>query len=181
MRLPKQPPDSTAQMIEILQKRPKLFFDPSSEIQETLKDADNRYWNWEDTHYRASRSGLIAEDLWALIKHSRRNSRHSTLVLDTHGNPFTFRPTNTITRILHMIDLHLGGTIGSTAKVLSNIDDQQRYLATSLREEAIASSMIEGAVTTRADAKEMLQRERQPRSKSEWMILNNYNTIQYDI
>jgi Fic family protein len=44
-------------------------------------------------------------------------------------------------------------------------------------EEAIASSQIEGAVTTRKVAKEMLRAERKPRNRSEQMILNNYYTI----
>ncbi|MDL5501785.1 MAG: transposase, partial [Candidatus Methanoperedens sp.] len=44
-------------------------------------------------------------------------------------------------------------------------------------EEAIASSQLEGAVTTREHAKSMLRQERKPRNKSEQMILNNYNTI----
>jgi len=44
-------------------------------------------------------------------------------------------------------------------------------------DEAIASSQIEGAVTTRRVAKEMLRNERKPKSKSEQMIMNNYHTI----
>ncbi|MFM6350171.1 MAG: hypothetical protein ACKPFK_34275, partial [Dolichospermum sp.] len=45
-------------------------------------------------------------------------------------------------------------------------------------EEAIASSQIEGAVTTRIVAKEMLRQQREPRNQSERMIRNNYITIQ---
>ena len=44
-------------------------------------------------------------------------------------------------------------------------------------EEAIASSQLEGAVTSREVAKEMLRSERKPKDKSEKMILNNYLTI----
>jgi len=44
-------------------------------------------------------------------------------------------------------------------------------------EEAIASSQLEGAVTTRQVAKRMLREGRRPRSKAERMILNNYNAI----
>lgn len=45
-------------------------------------------------------------------------------------------------------------------------------------EEAIASSQIEGAVTTRKEAKEMLRKRLAPKSKSQQMIINNYKTIQ---
>ena len=44
-------------------------------------------------------------------------------------------------------------------------------------EEAIASSIIEGAVTTREIAKEMLRTQRPPRDTAEQMILNNYQTM----
>jgi Fic family protein len=46
-------------------------------------------------------------------------------------------------------------------------------------EEAIASSQMEGAVTTRKNAKEMLRKNDKPRSKSDQMILNNYYTIKH--
>jgi Fic family protein len=45
-------------------------------------------------------------------------------------------------------------------------------------EEAIASSQIEGAATTRKVAKEMLRTGRSPVNRAERMILNNYITIQ---
>jgi len=46
-----------------------------------------------------------------------------------------------------------------------------------LMEEAIASSQIEGAATTRRAAKEMLRTGREPETRGERMILNNYRTI----
>jgi len=45
-------------------------------------------------------------------------------------------------------------------------------------EEAITSSQLEGAVTTREVAKEMIRTGRKPRDTSEQMILNNYATMQ---
>ena len=53
-----------------------------------------------------------------------------------------------------------------------------RYIVSSLMEEAIASSQIEGAVTTTKEAKRMLRENRKPRSRSERMILNDYLTMQ---
>jgi Fic family protein len=58
-------------------------------------------------------------------------------------------------------------------------EDKDKYLVSSIMEEAIASSQIEGAVTTRKKAKEMLRKNDKPRSKSEQMIVNNYRTIQH--
>lgn len=46
-------------------------------------------------------------------------------------------------------------------------------------EEAIASSQMEGAATTREVAKDMLRKKISPKNKSQRMILNNYNTINF--
>lgn len=56
---------------------------------------------------------------------------------------------------------------------------QELYLISSIMEEAIASSQMEGAATTREAAKEMLRKKISPKDKSQRMILNNYNTINF--
>ncbi|MBV9122210.1 MAG: hypothetical protein JO112_02470, partial [Planctomycetes bacterium] len=57
-------------------------------------------------------------------------------------------------------------------------DLRDHVIIRSLMEEAIATSQIEGAVTTRKVAKEMLLTNRKPRNRSEQMIVNSYRTIQ---
>lgn len=56
---------------------------------------------------------------------------------------------------------------------------QQHYLVNSLMEEAIRSSQLEGATTTRKVAKDLLRTGREPADRSERMILNNYRALQY--
>ena len=53
------------------------------------------------------------------------------------------------------------------------------YVISSLMEEAIASSQMEGAVTTRNDAKKMLRMQRKPNNTSEQMIYNNYLAMEH--
>jgi len=48
----------------------------------------------------------------------------------------------------------------------------------SLIEEAMTSSQLEGASTSRVRAKQMLREDRAPRDRSEQMILNNYSAMQ---
>jgi Fic family protein len=57
--------------------------------------------------------------------------------------------------------------------------EKKYYLSSSLMEEAIYSSKMEGASTTRIAAKDMLRKKKSPQNKSQQMIVNNYNTIQY--
>lgn len=73
--------------------------------------------------------------------------------------------------------MNFGGTLGANSPIPA--EDKHRYLVSSLMEEAIASSQMEGASTTRKKAKDMLRKGTKPRNKSEQMILNNYNTIQH--
>jgi Fic family protein len=46
-------------------------------------------------------------------------------------------------------------------------------------EEAIASSRMEGAATTRKVAEYMLRKNEKPKNKDQQMILNNYLTINH--
>ncbi|MCR9263935.1 MAG: Fic family protein [Flavobacteriaceae bacterium] len=78
---------------------------------------------------------------------------------------------------LHYLDFNFGAGI-QKEQLLSDLDRQQ-YLNNALMEESIFSSMIEGATTTRVKAKEMLRKNKKPRNKSEQMILNNYEAIQF--
>jgi Fic family protein len=78
---------------------------------------------------------------------------------------------------LHQIDLGSGGQV-SLPDQITNPQTRDRYLVSSLMEEAITSSQLEGAVTTREVAKEMIRTGRKPRDNSERMILNNYATMQ---
>jgi Fic family protein len=55
----------------------------------------------------------------------------------------------------------------------------RRFLVNSLMEEAIRSSQLEGATTSRVVAKEMLRSGREPEDRSERMIVNNYRALQF--
>jgi Fic family protein len=78
---------------------------------------------------------------------------------------------------LHYIDLHSGGSVALPDQVL-NPDVRDRYIVSSLMEEAITSSQLEGAAVTRDVAKEMIRTGRSPRDTGERMILNNFRTMQ---
>jgi Fic family protein len=78
--------------------------------------------------------------------------------------------------ILHRIDLGSGGLIQMPDQI-TNPDTRDRYYIGSLIDEAITSSQLEGAATTRLIAKEMIRTGRTPRDRSERMILNNYHAM----
>jgi Fic family protein len=58
-------------------------------------------------------------------------------------------------------------------------EHRERFVISSLMDEAISSSMLEGASTTVKVAKDMLRRGRKPRTQGERMVANNYRAILY--
>jgi Fic family protein len=84
-----------------------------------------------------------------------------------------------VLRSLHYVDQRCSGEIATPAVVTTDEQARQHYLVNSLMEEAIRSSQLEGATTSRNVAKEMLRSGRLPQDRSERMILNNYRALQF--
>lgn len=132
-----------------------------------------RYRHWEKLRFLTPPSGLTSEEWWALIKLARTLQRRPVPLTDSSDRPFTISTPDPCLELLSRIDRELTGTIAVDEPIL-NQSTRDRYLFSSLIEEAISSSQIEGAVTTRVIAKELLQSRRRPRDRSETMIANNY-------
>src|SRR5258708_3942640 len=98
-------------------------------------------------------------------------------LVDKNGRPFTYSVPDLAQQHLHTIDQSLSGLITLSEEVTSP-STRDRYIVSSLIEEAITSSQLEGASTTRQVAKEMLRSGRPPKDKSERMIVNNYLAMQ---
>lgn len=96
-------------------------------------------------------------------------------LLDRRGRPFHFSITD---RILQHVLRAEGGASDPLGLVGHSPGMERRYLVSSLIEEAIHSSRLEGAATTRAVARRMLRDGRRPRDHGERMIADNYRTIE---
>ncbi|MDO5503802.1 MAG: Fic family protein, partial [Actinomycetia bacterium] len=94
-------------------------------------------------------------------------------LLDLEGAPFTYTLPDALLELSADITSRASGQIAISEQV-TNASTRDRYLVDSLIEEAITSSQLEGAVTSRRVAKEMLRSGRRPRNHSEQMIFNNY-------
>jgi Fic family protein len=107
----------------------------------------------------------------------RRQTGNRTIPLrDNGGQEFNFTVPDLVTDLLHQIDRG-GGTFVEIPEQVTNAEQRDRYVVRSLMEEAITSSQLEGAATTREVAKKMLADGRKPRDRSERMIVNNYVTM----
>ena len=84
---------------------------------------------------------------------------------------------NRLNMMLHEIDMNL--SLGFMPGDPLDSNKRLMYTISSMMEESIASSQIEGAVTTTKVAKSMLRNGREPKDRSELMIRNNFNAMQY--
>jgi len=82
-------------------------------------------------------------------------------LLDQRGIPFRYCEPDPVPERLHAIDLGAGGRI-ALPDAITNPETRDRYSISSLIEEAIASSQLEGALTTRVVAKEMIREGERP-------------------
>ncbi|MDO8539559.1 MAG: Fic family protein [Opitutaceae bacterium] len=134
------------------------------------------YLHWEKLQRLPAPAGASHEDWWLALKLARSGVLRPVPLKDKQGHPFQFGVPETVQEELHQIDIGAGGAIG-VPEPITNPQTKDRYLIRSLIEEAITSSQLEGAVTTRAVAKEMIRTGRPPRDTSEQMILNNFATM----
>lgn len=146
-------------------------------IREIVTRINNDYLYWSEVKYRASALSLDAEALWAQVK--RERAKTDVEIWNHSGTRIHFSLTNAMQRECHNFDMDFGGSWGASKVFPDDTNTQELYLISSIMEEAIASSQIEGASTTREAAKDMLRRKITPRDRSQRMILNNYNTIAF--
>jgi Fic family protein len=138
--------------------------------------SDGRYLHWDELRFRKPPEGLTHEDWWVGLKMRRQTGYRKIPLKGTGGQKFHFNVPDLVTDLLHQIDRG-GGTFVEIPEQVTNIEQRDRYVVRSLMEEAITSSQLEGAATTRDVAKKMLSEGRKPRDRSERMIVNNYVTM----
>jgi Fic family protein len=150
------------------------------DFQKLFAQAENahlgKYLHWDELWHREPPKDLTREEWWFLLKLQRQSLKQFVPVADKQNSMFNLVLTPTILQSLHEMDLRAGGQIRMPEQV-TNAESKDAYYVSSLIEEAITSSQLEGATTTRRVAKEMLRTGRPPRDLSERMILNNFMTM----
>ena len=153
----------------------KHFANP--EVMKLARRANYEYWYWTELKHKPLPEGVPPADVWAIVKLTRNATRKNLEIAGVPGCRFQYQVTEPTAEKLHRFDLYMGGILQTEAVIPA--DDKSRYLLSSIMEEAIASSQLEGAASTREVAKDMLRKKRPPRNQSERMIFNNYQTIQF--
>ena len=147
---------------------------PDEKLTAIIEKINDEYEYWDKVKYKnIPESCTSVQELWTRVK----ASRITTTVYTWDSYDVSFGLTNRMQRMCHEFDMNFGGSWGNSA-VLSH-ENREQYLISSLMEEAIFSSQMEGAATTRKVAKEMLRKKMAPKDKSQQMIANNYQTIRF--
>lgn len=149
----------------------------SEQLRTLVKEANKEYIYWEKFKYHKIPNGFSLEEAWAFLKFSRSSNAETSPVIGINNRNFTFTVTKNMYQKLSLIDSNTSGFLTADVKKPTNIQKSQLILS-GLTEEAIASSQIEGANTSRKVAKEMLLSQRKARTRDEQMIINNYQVMQ---
>ncbi|MBB6371541.1 Fic family protein [Chryseobacterium shigense] len=137
-----------------------------------MKKIDDDYLYWDKVKYLSKETD--PKKYWNAIKFYR-NLRTNKIKFGKYY--FKYFMTEYIQKSLHLFDLNIGGNLGSNIGIAET--DKNKFVISSIMEEAIASSQMEGANTTRRKAKEIIQKELKPKTKSEQMIVNNFITMRH--
>lgn len=169
-----KPPVRAPQLLDLLRK--------GVEVERILRarlgpEVDGRYEHWDRLRHLTPPAGLTHEEWWTGIQLARRAPARQLPIYDKDGQPFVLTVTNTMLRELNFLDREAARNI-----LGANPDDEtairRRQLVRSMIEEAMTSSQLEGASTSRQAAKEMLRSGRSPNNRSEQMIFNSFAAMQ---
>src|SRR5262245_34428082 len=171
MKIPASPPsrDEVMRLLSSSADKLRKLFDPAI----SRPTVGDRYLHWEELRFRSLPKGLTLEEWWGAIKFARRATYKHLPFSTTEREPFVLASPDPMLRMLSDADRNLSGRV-SVPEQVRNPGTRDRYLMSAYIEEAITSSQLEGAATTRKVASEMLRTGRKPTDEGERMIWNNF-------
>ncbi len=139
---------------------------------------DSHYYHWSQLIRRDPPGDLTHEEWWFALKFRRQAQMRELPLHRKNGQPFTFALTDEVLRLTDQVARRLGGPREDAAHTLTR-HNRDMHVVRSLVEEAITSSQLEGASTTRRIAVDLLDSGRAPVDVSERMIVNNYMGMEF--
>ncbi|WP_300679862.1 Fic family protein [Nocardioides sp.] len=173
MKTPMPPPDVTALRVAMMQEDADRFLHVLDLVLHGSA-LTTRYLPWDKVRYKQPPGDLSHEEWWLGIKFGRRGAQRDLPALRAiDGTAFSYLLPDEVLAGVDAITRNASGAITISEEV-TNPATRDRYIVSSLIEEAITSSQLEGAATSRRVAKDMIRNGRTPRDRSERMIFNNY-------
>ena len=172
MKVPAPPPDTTSILSNLSPGRLVTL------LRSRGSAMTGDYLPWDTLRFKTPPDGMTSEEWWLSIRMARQSvERPIPQLVDKEGQPFSYTLPDALLRLNDEVTRGSSGQIAISEQV-TDTATRDRYIVSSLIEEAITSSQLEGAATSRRVAKEMIRSGRKPRDISERMILNNYRAMQ---
>ncbi|MDP3900598.1 MAG: Fic family protein [bacterium] len=153
------------------------FFDAKNktELFDFIKKfLNSEYIYWDEFRFKEPLpEGVSREELWLAIKFFRESQNLKSIITNTNGKNFTWTKLDYFEEFFHELDMSTGGELFVERAGVDKVN-KQKLITRGIMEEAIASSQLEGAATSRQAAKQMLREGRKPKNESEQMIVNSY-------
>lgn len=140
-------------------------------MEELIRQFTDRYLTREEIAYRLPVSLPISE-FWPIIDKARRDNSIELPLKTQNGEHFRFVMNKSITKQCNTV-----ASIARKSHLLDALPPEIMEDATI--DEAVWSSVIEGAFTSRAEAAKIIRQDKVPVNKSEQMIKNNYRAMLY--
>ncbi len=176
MKKPQKPPDMAGSFTAEYNEFVSRFYHGGEEGKRIggliRKYNEQEYIHWDDL--RRKKIPYDPKIFWYAIRTIRSTKYREIRIGD---EKFCFYMPETFHKQLHQIDKASPAFFDRLFVDMPSETNRKQYLINSLMEEAIASSQLEGAATTRPEAKKILREGRKPKNTSERMIVNNYRTI----
>ena len=137
----------------------------------------DRHEPWEHIRHHDVPEGFTHDEWWAALKFRRMGQRRNLPLKQKSGAFFHYALTDRMLQQCEQIARRASGAI-QLQELATSQGDRDRYVVNSLIEEAITSSQLEGAATSRKVAKQMIRSGRRPVTRGERMIANNYLAMQ---
>lgn len=173
------PPDITQLIANNPRRWVELLYASHAEREEILRLADSSkgYLHWTDFRYkRPYPEGVSREEGWGLVRFHRLNTAKKLPFTSITGKPMLVSLTDGLHAAARRIGAHrqllLAGLPEQPHGQMPEV--METFGLKAMIDEAYYSAVIEGAVSTRREARQMIRTKQTPRNKSERMILNNY-------
>jgi len=143
-------------------------------IQLLEKFSTDKYLPKEAIGYRLP-NDLALEEFWQEIVKFRKQKSEILPFNDQSGQNFWYLLTSVLQKEIYQIDS--SGKDSLYRVVKKEIENE--LIKDSIMEEALYSSVIEGAFSTMKRLRELVGKERKPVDINDQMVLNNYNAMQF--
>ncbi|MCL1984044.1 MAG: Fic family protein [Methanomassiliicoccaceae archaeon] len=147
--------------------------DISEKDLEAAKEFNHRYLHYEELKYR-TKNEEERNLIWTIMKSMRTLNEKK---ISLFGTSFCYSLTSDLLENLFLLEKRLSGFFEYHGKEAGE-SKMRYYSVASFLEEAISSSILEGAAVTRKDAKVMIRKKIKPVTKGQKMVVNNYEAME---